>query len=1775
LKVPSILPPPDLLRQVEGVESGLRKNQRLGSLGWLGVVAATVQAIVVVIQSDYWNTLVSFKWDDLLYGVGGRPGLLDKLPFLVALGILLGSIFLIVWRRYWLKESQEPFRYTFAVDDFNAVTREDPSFVWLRHHLSERLNDRIGRLSLLEEASQPSAQPVEEKGTDQKRGAPAPRYESHVHIGGHYGIRVDTKDRWIVEVVPRVRVGPHGSAETLAHSVTFPLNPAFTGSGERRRATEPANLSPEEYEKLLERVYFSLATEIYKQIGRDVQHKIDLLPTNYLRATAYLHEARDYAKSNTLVAFDEAERLYEAAMMRYDPSKRAWPTSWIRWPGQLLRRLGGWLRLLVRVPGAYVLKRLARSDLRLARAEIGYANVLLDRRTLALLSGHRINPIFECRPITERAVRSLKRVPRDVDGAPECLFDAHVSLALAWAALGSGRKARGELENARRLLPSRATEDARFAFAEGNIETRPRSRQLRFQRAAELDPKFEAAQFALAIESELLWRTRPQLEDDVADTIVEEYERVLTLDPGNIGAWANVGYMQWLLAEDSEPDRARSGAIAANAWRTKRLDGGRVSKEERLKRARRYFERGREYKAIKRETFVAEIDYGLARIAAEMGRLGEAYSYFTSALTAHMAQSTSQGYIDSWSSSSDYFFRRMDLPMLKRFRAYRRSVERFHGDPQHAPDVPPRVRDSVLAFVVNDWGEACYNYFKRSADGRYLIRARRAYKRSAQLDPTYAIPRHNLFLLNKEEDSRQAEEDAENLFAVEPDWFEAKLAIMWKRAQEAAQSQREADENRWQRVQSLRQAGDISRQATVEETRASFFEPARAEEESDESKTYVATEEAQSKATEAGRLARDAAELNVKRKALLQAADHHREKALRVLRELLPHEWLWRGTLERLLRGRPRWLWRARPATLTPERILMSRAKAWTRWRLAREWRWEREFNDIHVRALLEWGQALLSPGERRLSPSDKIFAHVEEHFWQDNLDIMRYFRERTEWKIRNIVDGVRVPLSTVRALAGSSVPLPGTQSALRTAVGRLTGVGPEFLDVSLPYIQRFSFRNVQYQYQDRINKYNRILAGAMLAQLDDDPAAFSALYWLGDGHYTVARGRDARVTVWYTTLDSGHRQRFLRSVLEHHTSRSPALYRWVGDQFQRLLEETRVRREMGSTLREFAAAIENRDQAHTVEIMARLESRDWGGFDSSALGDYRRGLTTAQPDLLLRLGERLNPSAQDSALGSTQEESLRQSAVESYVAALESDDPDVLWSLVAPLRALGEPNLSQKALRSFSAAIGPSSDPNALWSLAQAYKELEDWPHARKSFHRALEADDTQAASHHGDRVRHNDLYHWEIARALWGEQRYVEAMEELGLVTGQAREWTEILPGESDPKSWDGKGPWTAFVRQLVERRAILSLEAYRILRTTLERWQRGPNPAGSDRGRRDSGYAVLWLARARRTGGLSWSVPDRLGSLSETLPVVTPILLEADSAVLPDSEAPIVKKMIDRHIPDIRARIEEEQGIRIPGVRLRGSDRAELAGRHFVVMLHEVPLASGTVTEGHPEKQLGPEGIEPVTRRYLDTFLGFQELYGLLEQWAATSLDEDAAEILRSVLPTGRARLRFLQVLQRLAREAVPVNNLGEILKASDALSSPQEVDEIVEHVRKALRSELPGNDSKRPVVSLGGAWEGRLEQWIQARHGKRFLAVPVMEEPAVAELLAMIAEHLSREPDSILVVSADLRRFVRRLIAAQFPSLPVLAETEWLGEGRRQEQQAAPVVTERDATERTPS
>ena len=254
---------------LQGVERDLLKRKRVGTIGWLIALAAAIhQVLGIILDAKYLENISKIIKDpagvQLKYLIG-----------LIVLAIGLGLYFTVKRTKILLKESEEPFRYTFWINELVTVNKtpgerfklkDEDRFHLLHHDLMERLNDRIRRLSLLDSSSAKTGEVVERKLT------------SHIHIDGHYAIREKKSGEWGIHVMPRVRIGPSTNPSILATPVKFNIygdnkvkdkKPDDGKTGNENAETDKTvecNLDANRYNQIVERVYSTVATQIYKQI---------------------------------------------------------------------------------------------------------------------------------------------------------------------------------------------------------------------------------------------------------------------------------------------------------------------------------------------------------------------------------------------------------------------------------------------------------------------------------------------------------------------------------------------------------------------------------------------------------------------------------------------------------------------------------------------------------------------------------------------------------------------------------------------------------------------------------------------------------------------------------------------------------------------------------------------------------------------------------------------------------------------------------------------------------------------------------------------------------------------------------------------------------------------------------------------------------------------------------------------------------------------------------------------------------------------------------------------------------------------------------------------------------------------------------------------------------------------------------------------------------------------------------------------------------------------
>jgi tetratricopeptide (TPR) repeat protein len=673
----------------------IRRDKRYRSLGWVGVLTGIALFVVTRVATASHDP---------------SKGLLESLPEVLPLALVAGSVLLLGWVRLWIRESNEPFKYTFSIEDFELVSPTvpdgDPSpsepLTWLKRDLTEKLSERVQRLSLRDDEHVPVAKEDE---------PPA----SHVHISGWCGFRHDK--RWELEVVPKVRLGGKGAPAKLAKTVRFKLSPAASGD-------DPPEISAQDYRMMFERVYWSVASQIYAQIRHGVAEKVKLLPRGRLRAAAYIREADDYAASNTLDAYEAARRLYHQAQQFYDLSSR--PEAAGRWR-RGLSEFFAWIdrgRHSFRRGRSWIWPRSGRAEVMTARAELGFARMLIAQWQLKVVCGMVPSEMYGASKIVDRAVHRLTKLSGDVSGQPEALFRAHVTQATARFFQRDYPGARDSLQRAQELRPVGSRQDAGFLFASGLVEpTRLRALRL-LGRAVELEPMMEMAHFLHAVAYETIWRGRDDLEPEIAAVIDAEYEEVIALNPGNLSAWASRGYIGWLLADRKAAAEAadpKAAAEMADAWRCRAVDA---------------LETGRQYKEVRREATIGELSWNLTRLAAETGDFTAAYGHYIEAVSATLMMPQLE--------FEAHFYESVNPALVQRFKNYEKTVREEAKKAQAAGKVEKRLIKSVTAFVLNDCGLVYQSHYQRSGSDEYLRRAETAFEAARRANPDFVLAAYNL-----------------------------------------------------------------------------------------------------------------------------------------------------------------------------------------------------------------------------------------------------------------------------------------------------------------------------------------------------------------------------------------------------------------------------------------------------------------------------------------------------------------------------------------------------------------------------------------------------------------------------------------------------------------------------------------------------------------------------------------------------------------------------------------------------------------------------------------------------------------------------------------------------------------------------------------------------------------------------------------------------------------------------------------------------------------------
>ena len=225
----------------------------------------------------------------------------------------------------------------------------------------------------------------------------------------------------------------------------------------------------------------------------------------------------------------------------------------------------------------------------------------------------------------------------------------------------------------------------------------------------------------------------------------------------------------------------------------------------------------------------------------------------------------------------------------------------------------------------------------------------------------------------------------------------------------------------------------------------------------------------------------------------------------------------------------------------------------------------------------------------------------------------------------------------------------------------------------------------------------------------------------------------------------------------------------------------------------------------------------------------------------------------------------------------------------------------------------------------------------------------------------------------------------------------------------------------------------------------------------------------------------------------------------------------------LADIRADVARRTGVELPAMAVSHGDE-------LIVAIDGTPVAWPASVEELPGAlaALVPE------------LLGVDRVAALVDKTAA-----HAPVLVREVVPKLVSLPALTEVVRKLAREQVPVDDLAGVLEAIALAPQTKELAGLVEHVRGHLRRQISARWAPRgqlAVFTVDGMIEDAVRSAIDRRDGAPVLAL----EPAIAQdIVAAVRDKLQT---GVILVSGDIRRHLRTLLEPELPEVAVLAAHE---------------------------
>ncbi len=198
-----------------------------------------------------------------------------------------------------------------------------------------------------------------------------------------------------------------------------------------------------------------------------------------------------------------------------------------------------------------------------------------------------------------------------------------------------------------------------------------------------------------------------------------------------------------------------------------------------------------------------------------------------------------------------------------------------------------------------------------------------------------------------------------------------------------------------------------------------------------------------------------------------------------------------------------------------------------------------------------------------------------------------------------------------------------------------------------------------------------------------------------------------------------------------------------------------------------------------------------------------------------------------------------------------------------------------------------------------------------------------------------------------------------------------------------------------------------------------------------------------------------------------------------------------------------------------------------------------------------------LSEIIRRHAHELLGRQEVQNLLDTLAKTQ-PKAVEELVPQQLTVGQIQ----KVLQNLLREGVSIRDMLSIVETlADHAPQSKDIDQLTEYTRQALARSITkkfvGTDGSLPLMTLAPQAERAAIDAVQHGPDGGYLALePTTAKRLVFRLGKWMEQFAEKGQQPVLVCSAQLRPYLRRMIERYVPTLTILSPAEIPAEVRVQ-------------------